>query len=156
MSCYDHKGKNCVCEVVRFIKDLQDNAVDNCRDCETSCFLEPLGDLGKGRVGGARDRNNPNTRVFVLYNKEGELFKALVDNHCDGYEKSKYFRVEDVFDGCCATLRVLEKVSKCEDNEESGRGREKFVSTDTCITVDLACFCAIQCIADVFLPDVCN
>ena len=32
-----HKEKNCICEVVRAIKDIQDAAEDIC-DCPANCF----------------------------------------------------------------------------------------------------------------------
>lgn len=93
---------------------------------------------------------------------------------------SPFFRVEDVFGDCCATLRVLAPVD--EDGEVvdvfNGNGDGKgghnhgnnndgnldldeledvvdFEKTDSCLTVDLAAFVAIQCIADVDL-DICR
>jgi hypothetical protein len=158
----DIRSGNCVCEVVRAIKDIQDSAVeDECTEC-SSCFTEPLGSL----VSPAR-RDPVDTRVFVLSNEEGEPFHAFFsgeNNAC----VSIFFRVEDVFDNCCATLRVLvpgrrEGGNFVPVNLISG-GKldlskvcqvERFRASNDCITVDLKCFCAVQCIADVNLG-ICN
>lgn len=155
-------NSGCVCDVVRAIKDIQDNAVmdDECVDCP-SCFLEPLGSL----VSPAR-RDRADTRVFVLKNADGSPFHAFFsgeNNAC----VSIFFRVEDVFDNCCATLRVLIPGrrdgatfipinlvgggDKCCINLERVCQVERFRASNDCITVDLNCFCAIQCIADVDL-----
>ncbi|MDG5473011.1 CotY/CotZ family spore coat protein [Jeotgalibacillus sp. ET6] len=166
MSCCGKKDnvsgfEGCVCEVVRAIKDIQDNAVEEeCQPCLTSCFLEPLGDLT------SPSRRRPaDTRVFILKTKDGSPFHAFYrdgdrfDHDCI----SIYFRVESIFDNCCATLRVLEPKDKEGDEVDllSDCGSKinlkklckvyDFESTDSCITVDLNCFCAVQCIKDVFL-----
>ncbi|TDL35299.1 spore coat protein CotZ [Jeotgalibacillus sp. S-D1] len=155
--------ESCVCEVVRAIKDIQDAEVE-CPPCLTSCFLEPLGDLT------SPSRRHPaDTRVFVLKTKDGSPFHAFFhENH--GKEHgciSIYFRVEDIFDNCCATLRVLKPVDKERDtvNLFTDCGSklnlsklckvDYFEATDSCITVDLKCFCAVQCIKDVYL-DICD
>lgn len=98
-------SKSCVCEVVRAIKDIQDNAEDVC-ECPTNCFLEPLGTLVS-----PSKRQNADTRVFVLKTADGSPFHAFFrgsDCSC----VSIFFRVEDVFDNCCAVLRVLEPQKK--------------------------------------------
>ena len=42
----ERHSKNCICEVVRAIKDIQDmGANDDCNGCSTSCFMEPLGGI---------------------------------------------------------------------------------------------------------------
>ncbi|SDN15117.1 CotY/CotZ family spore coat protein [Bacillus sp. OK048] len=158
-----NSSNGCVCDVVRAIKDIQDNAAldDECVDCP-SCFLEPLGSL----VSPAR-RDRADTRVFVLKNADGSPFHAFFsgeNNAC----VSIFFRVEDVFDNCCATLRVLipgrrddngrfipvnlvAGGDKCCINLERVCQVDRFRASNDCITVDLNCFCAIQCIADVDL-----
>lgn len=155
----DLRSGNCVCEVVRAIKDIQDNAIEpvECAEC-SSCFMEPLGSL----VSPTR-RDPVDTRVFVLSNEEGEPFHAFFsgeNNAC----VSIFFRVEDVFDNCCATLRVLVPGRREGGNFvpvnllTNGRvdlGKvcqvERFRASNDCITVDLKCFCGVQCIADVNL-----
>jgi hypothetical protein len=153
MSSNDKKNRfdtNCVCDVVKFINELQDAVTDN---CPTGCDTPFLG----------ANANAPfaNTRPFLLYTKEGELFKAVAfqktgqGHHDFVCVRSPIFRVESV-DDCCAVLRVLvtnqEKYDP--DHETIGeicdflKGNEDLFATSSCITVDLNCFCAIQCLRD--------
>lgn len=152
-------GGGCVCEVVRAILDIQNQAVRNdCSTCTTNCFLEPLG----GIVSPARSAAD--TRVFTLLTKTGTPFVASFSS--DSVEEvcaSIYFRVEDIFEDCCATLRVLIPLDDSRDpvdllTEDGSRVSLRaacdvvnFIASDSCITVDLSCFCAVQCIADVNL-----
>jgi hypothetical protein len=159
----DSRSSNgCVCDVVRAIKNIQDNAVldDECVDCP-SCFLEPLGSL----VSPAR-KDRADTRVFVLKNADGSPFHAFFNGAANACV-SIFFRVEDVFDNCCATLRVLipgqkdgrdfvpinlvAGGDKCCINLEKVCQVNAFRASNDCITVDLNCFCAIQCVCDVDL-----
>jgi len=178
-SVHGFSKSNCICDVVRAIKDIQDAATDNdCAACQ-SCFLEPLGGLV------SPSRHQADTRVFMLLTKDGTPFKAFFrhfdrfDNgnghHHDDKDKDKggkkgknescfsvFFRVEDVFDGCCATLRVLVPFDRDDkeielinkdgnlDLNEICNVRD-FRLSNSCITVDLNCFCGIECVADVFL-----
>ncbi|HWI47597.1 MAG TPA: CotY/CotZ family spore coat protein [Rummeliibacillus sp.] len=155
-----HKNKNCVCDVVRAILDIQNQGVNDDCDCPTNCFLEPLG----GLVSPTRS-NNVDTRVFMLLTEDGTPFKAFFresgSSDCSCF--SVFFRVEDVFDGCCATLRVLEPLTLDNNDVQliADHGQDldlrnlckvrKFAATNSCITVDLNCFCGVQCIKDVFL-----
>lgn len=170
---------NCICEVVRAIRRIQDLREElDCDDCRTDCFLTPLGSLSP-------NRRRANTRVFTLSTDDGDLFKAFFrhlrrererdrereisptnqnerERDCENENCfSVFFRVQNVFDNCCATLEVL------EPRDERGRrvrlfknGKldfaefcrvERFERTGSCITVDLKCFCAIQCVKDVFI-----
>ena len=152
------KAKGCVCEVVRAILDIQNQAViDDCSTCTTNCFLEPLGGIS------SPPRIIADTRVFTLLNKDGSPFLAsFSDDVADG--TSIYFRVEDIFDGCCATLRVLIPMGAGDTvvdlldvdtgtrfNFRAASDVVSFMGSDSCVTVDLSCFCAVQCIADVDL-----
>jgi hypothetical protein len=156
-----HRG--CVCEVVRAIKDIQDSAEDNC-ECPSNCFLEPLGAISPT----SKHNKMPDTRVFVLKTADGSPFHAFFKND-DCACVSIFFRVEDIFDNCCAVLRVLRPVKRV-DNPSGPDSYESlnivddccidlkkvceldgFRATNDCITVDLSCFCAVQCIADVYL-----
>ncbi|MDI2589648.1 CotY/CotZ family spore coat protein [Psychrobacillus sp. NEAU-3TGS] len=157
--------RGCVCDVVRAIKDIQDQATnDDCPQCPTNCFLEPLGGLVSPAA-----RHRADTRVFMLLTKDGDPFKAFFrdTDNCDNDCISVFFRVEDIFDGCCATLRVLEPLdaNRHEVDLLNEYGTQinlrklckvrNFRLTGSCITVDLNCFCAIECVADVFL-NVCD
>lgn len=169
---------NCICEVVRAIRRVQDIREDrDCDDCRTDCFLTPLGSL----VNPSRQRAN--TRVFMLLNEKGDPFKAMFNRRRRRHDNDRdrnlpnelnnererdcdncfsvFFRVQNVFDNCCATLQVL------EPRDERGRrvdlfknGKldfdaicrvERFEATGSCVTVDLKCFCAVQCVRDVFI-----
>jgi len=153
-----HSTSGCVCDVVRSILDIQDNVQDNC-GCGSNCFMEPLGSIRPNM------KERVNTRVFSLKNADGSPFHAFFKG-CSDACVSIYFRVEEVFDNCCATLRVLKPLD-CEgcpvDLTEHGKccidfskvcKVEEFEATNDCVTVDLSCFCAIQCIEDINL-DLC-
>ncbi|MFD1735351.1 CotY/CotZ family spore coat protein [Bacillus salitolerans] len=148
---------DCVCDVVNFIADLQD-AVEDDLDCPTNC-LRPV-------LGAFENKHKANTRPFILYTEDGKPFEAFFkpetdecpcgeEHHgkkLDFYCKSIFFRVESV-DGCCAVLRVLEPDclhSNCPQIADTDNLRR----TCSCITVDLRCFCAIQCLDDTFIPGV--
>lgn len=172
-----HDDRGCICEVVKSILKIQNTAVKHdCDTCGTSCFLEPLGGL-------SNRTKNADTRVFMLLDELGRPFKVMARS---GYHffPTCFFRVEDVFGDCCATLRALEPVV-VPYGEESTRGSErsevdevnsddfvvdlttnninpevfsnirKFKKTETCVTVDLNNFTAIQCVADCDL-NICN
>ncbi len=163
-SVHGFSKNRCVCDVVRAIKDIQDAVTDmDCPVCPTNCFLEPLG----GLVSPSRDQAD--TRVFMLLTKDGTPFKSFFrDTDCPDTDCfSVFFRVEDIFDGCCATLRVLEPLNRHrkEVNLLTDCGTklnlkkicevQNFRLSSSCITVDLNCFCGVECVADVFL-DVCE
>ncbi|EGQ27154.1 spore coat protein Y [Sporosarcina newyorkensis 2681] len=177
---------NCICEVVRFIKRVQSTSPEvDCVECDTDCFMAPLGSLtlpARGRV---------NTRVFSLLTDDGDYFKAVfrggkrnhrprpqpraTEDEVSGRRPgpspapstscvSVFFRVQKVFDSCCATLQVLQPLKDGRPFDITNNGKicvEKicqvngFEATDTCLTVDLSCFCGIQCIDDVFI-DFCD
>ncbi|MGG1679416.1 CotY/CotZ family spore coat protein [Neobacillus sp. NRS-1170] len=162
---HDFDG-HCVCEVVRTINDIQNNAVSptECTGC-SSCFNEPLGSLVS-----PTETEPFDTRVFVLSNADGSPFHAFFSGENEACV-SIFFRVEEVFDNCCATLRVLvpgngDKGRFCPVYLVSSKGRccidlrkvcevDQFMASNDCVTVDLKCFCGVQCIADVFL-DICG
>lgn len=177
-----HKS-NCICEVVRFIKRVQSTSpVVDCEVCDTDCFMAPLGSLVspvRGRV---------NTRVFSLLTDDGDYFKAIfkgghktyptqqprnsndteLSNRKPPYHPiscvSVFFRVQKVFDSCCATIQVLQPFHNDTPIDIYENGKicleklckvNRFGPTNTCLTVDLSCFCGIQCIDDVFI-DFCD
>lgn len=168
-----HNDRGCICEVVKSILKIQNAAVrHDCDTCGTSCFLEPLGGL-------SHRSKNADTRVFMLLDELGRPFKVMARR---GYNffPTIFFRVEDVFGDCCATLRALEYVVVPNGSAPSGGGSgagsdmadgfdvdnsvvdlennninpeifadiRKFKKTETCVTVDLNNFTAIQCVAD--------
>ncbi len=163
---------NCICEVVRAIKDIQDTVIEENCECPSNCFNEPLGSI----VSPATSNNRVNTRVIVLKTADGSPFHAFfknVNSNRITLCPSIFFRVEEVFDNCCATLRVLvptQTTSTCDNSDsiaddccidletlcEDVNINNGFTATDDCITVDLNCFCAVQCIIDTHVDDVCD
>lgn len=160
-STHDH---DCICEVVRYIKRVQDVSDNNndCNECSNDCFMAPLGSVSPSRA-------NVNTRAFLLVDKHGKPFetfyKQISSDPTDCcFKKSVFFRVQSIFDGCCATLQVLEPLNgttpvdifDCHGhlNLEALCDITGFRRTETCITVDLDCFCGIQCFLDTFV-DLC-
>ena len=134
------RERGCVCEVVRFIHNLQSQVKPDPRKVH-GCTRPTLDD-------DCHDKNN--TRPFVLYLKDGSLFKAFFE-HDSLILRSPIFRVEKI-DGCCALLRVLRIVPEPNAKEADitvAFSRDvKLAKTDSFITVDLNCFCGIQCIED--------
>jgi hypothetical protein len=153
----------CVCEVLRAIKDIQDAAIDDeCLECTTSCFMEPLGTFAS-----PGNRRRADTRVFTLQTDDGDFFKAFFKDRTpnEGDCLSIFFRVENVFDNCCATLRVLKPfIGNKEANLFDNKGKLNFHElckvnnwkrTNSCLTIDTKCFCAIQCVDDIDL-NICD
>lgn len=157
------RDNGCICEVVKTILKLQNHAVKHDDKCGTSCFIEPIGGLSK--------HGHADTRVFMLLDRNGKPFKVLAKK---GYtwQCTPFFRVEDVFGDCCATLRAVgfqmtpggaeldeeeadtvfaEDNCACDIDPVAMGEIKKFKKTETCVTVDLNDFTAIQCIADVDL-----
>ncbi|AIK37401.1 spore coat protein [Bacillus pseudomycoides] len=164
MSCKDerhdhhHHRSNCVCDVVKFIDELQDCASSA---CPTGCDAPFL-----GANQGAKFAN---TRPFLLYTTEGELFSSVffLENdpttpNDDICARSPIFRVESV-DDCCAVLRILVPPTLTRETSQTPEDIvcaflkqtiPQLISTNLSITVDLNCFCAIQCLRDVNVPGV--
>ncbi|HWL27139.1 MAG TPA: CotY/CotZ family spore coat protein [Ureibacillus sp.] len=171
--------QGCICEVVKSILKIQNAAVrHDCDTCGTSCFLEPLGGL-------SHRTRNADTRVFMLLDELGKPFKVIA-RRGQNFFYTCFFRVEDVFGDCCATLRALAPIEAANgghaDFEAPGEEAEngivddliffeedhndnmdptrfgdirRFKKTETCVTVNLDNFTAIQCVADVDL-NICN
>lgn len=150
------KHHGCICEVVETILELQNHAShDEDFNCGTSCFLEPLGGINRP------SRHHADSRVFMLLNSDGTPFRILYYDKKHGWFETHYFRVEDVFGDCCATLRAVKPADDQNDpiplyndgilDVAALNAICKFVKTDNCVTVDLSRFAGIQCIADVDL-----
>ncbi|EJQ53466.1 hypothetical protein IEQ_00964 [Bacillus cereus BAG6X1-2] len=149
MSCNENKhssSSHCVVDVVKFINELQDCSTTT---CGSGCEIPFLGAHNSASVA--------NTRPFILYTKDGEPFKAFAPSGNNKHCKSPIFRVESVDDGSCAVLRVLvvtiggDPVPHDDDPICTflNQHNTKLRATNTCLTVDLDCFCAIQCLRDV-------
>ncbi|WP_017152793.1 CotY/CotZ family spore coat protein [Bacillus bingmayongensis] len=157
MSCnderHDRHHSSCVCDVVKFIDELQDCATGS--GCPTGCEIPFLGANASAPVA--------NTRPFTLFTKFGGTFTAnfFVPTGATTFVAgtSPIFRVESV-DDCCAVLRVLALRSATGTIDPTTSFIEVFtsgntlVATNSCITVDLKCFCAIECLPDVNISGV--
>lgn len=163
-------GKSdCLCEVLRYIKRIQKTSpAADCVECENDCLLAPLGSLSPART-------PINTRVFSLFTKKGEYFKAFYKLPTNTQSARRggsgggntpsnpfscfsiFFRVQKVTDSCCATIQVLKPVLPAGKSLFSPCGNLncdaldqiiEFEATGVCLTIDLDCFCGIQCILD--------
>jgi len=165
--------EHCVSDVIKFIEELQECAT---HACPTGCDVPFLG----------ANPNVPlaNTRPFLLYLANGELFRvpAFFTNQGMGQgqgqgqggdgnqnmntEKcvdSVVFRVESVDDNC-AVLRALVSNNQAGGNDgnknqtvtfcdmvtgsNNKNNQNMFFASNTCVTVDLDFFAAIQCLRD--------
>ncbi|MFD2044259.1 CotY/CotZ family spore coat protein [Ornithinibacillus salinisoli] len=158
MSCSQGKfQEDCVCEVVRKIVKAQDEvaaaANDNC--CTTGC-KQSIDQLLSPTVSPV-----DTTIPFLLYCKgDCDLFVAtgVKGNAVYDCVETAVFRAKKIDKGCCAVLELLEfeeapcpphhhdkKASGCDLIVPPNTGN--LVETGICITVDLHCFCAIQCLS---------
>lgn len=149
---HSSSSNNCVAEVVRFINDLQNAVVEPC--CLTNCLNPVLGER--------LEALQANTRPFILFGEDGNPFTAYFrkKQRCESFDDFKLcpsfvFRVECV-EGDCAILRVLKMEKDRHEHEmeyDSDDCSPRFCLelTDSCITCNLNCFCAIQCLEDVRL-----
>ena len=162
---------NCVAEVVAFINELQNAVVEPC--CLTNCLNPVLGER--------LESLQANTRPFILFGRDGRPFTAYFrqrtrrfNEECRFNEEGRFneercecgfqeeqrlcpsfvFRVECV-EGNCAILRVLKMEQNRRQREEDCfddcSPRFCLELTDSCITVDLDAFSAIECLEDVRL-----
>ncbi|EJQ42433.1 MULTISPECIES: CotY/CotZ family spore coat protein [Bacillus cereus group] len=137
---------NCVSNVVRFIHELQECATTT---CGSGCEVPFLGAHNSASVA--------NTRPFILYTKDGTLFEAFAPSGSLTSCTSPIFRVESIDDDGCAVLRVLTVTIGGDPVSPGDNPICTFLNvptatlrgTNSCITVDLSCFCAIQCLRDV-------
>ncbi|OAK37368.1 CotY/CotZ family spore coat protein [Bacillus wiedmannii] len=125
---------NCVSNVVRFIHELQECATTT---CGSGCEVPFLGAHNSSSVA--------NTRPFILYTKTGEPFEAFAPTASLSSCRSPIFRVESIDDDDSSPVPP--------DNDPIctflAVPNARLISTNTCLTVDLSCFCAIQCLRDV-------
>lgn len=147
----------CIAEVVKTIEKLQNRAIRHDDRCPTSCFLEPIGGL-------TNQSRQANTRLFMLLDELGRPFKVVFMDEENNIQFTPLFRVEDIFNGHCATLRavapiqadgttIVNLVDPATNNliPQNFMQIDNYELTNTCVTVDLNDFTAIQCVADVNL-----
>lgn len=125
------RTNHCIRNLLKLIHLLQENSVN--RTCLEDGCTRPY-------LGPNINQICYNTRVITLYTKNGTL---LSSNYQDNGNmiSSSFFRVEKVFDNC-VTLRVLAKVD------------DHFISTNSFITVNLGCICAVKCVMDTVVSNL--
>jgi hypothetical protein len=158
MSCSHGKhSSECVCDVVRKIVRAQNEvaaAQDNC--CTTGC------EQSIEQLLAPTTANGPTTIPFLLYCKgDCDLFFATgVRPHNSMFDciETPVFKANSLKKDCCVEIELLEfetgtatnlipphpPKNACSFIPHNTTGN--FVETGVCITVDLHCFCAIQCL----------
>ena len=135
--------ESCVCNVVKFIHELQ--------ACVSTSFSSQF---KASFLGPHHTKKAANTRPFILFTKSGNPFEAYVPS-TNKYCRSPIFRVESVDEDCCAVLRAL--IVIVGKGPDTGPDpvctyltipHAELRATSSCITVDLHCFCGIQCLRD--------
>ncbi|MDM5187521.1 CotY/CotZ family spore coat protein [Bacillus sp. DX4.1] len=135
---------SCVCDIVQFIHELQESP--------SKAYKIPF-------LGSHYKTGIPNTRPFILFTKSGKPFEAYVPSKSSNC-RSPIFRVESVDKDCCAVLRALIVVIREEPDSSPNPvctyltlRHAELRATPSCITVDLTCFCGIQCLRDASIPN---
>lgn len=125
---------SCIKNLLKLICLLQKNSLNTCV-LDEGCTKPYLGPV----------MNNLcyNTRVLTLYKKNGEIFEASYEDENGNINNSSLFRIQNVSDDC-ATLLIL--------NNENG----EYYSTGQFITIKISCICAIRCLEDVALDNLCE
>lgn len=123
----------CIAKILKVIEILQNNTCCS-PACDEGCDRPILGPTASVLC--------YNTRPINLYTRAGGLFTATYTT-ADGTEAtSTTFRVEQV-NNCCAKLRILVNTDGV------------ITSTNSFITVNLKCMCAVSCLDDVALENIC-
>jgi spore coat protein Z len=138
----ENENGNCICEILKVILVLQENACpDNCLD---SC--------DRPMLGGGANCLICNTRPVMLYtcgsNSEALSMPVSKDiTTCtEATDCSNIFRVEKL-DGCCCTLRVL------QPNPDT-TSLNPYVGTNSFFTINTNCLCCIRCLNDTYIDCV--
>ena len=119
----------CFAKILKTIEILQ-NKADNSLCCEEGCDRPFLGPTTSTIC--------YNTRPVQFYTRSGELFNAQYTSNGKTLY-SNIFRVERVND-CCCKCRIL--VKGCDDT---------ISATDSFVTINLRCMCALKCLNDIAL-----
>jgi hypothetical protein len=184
MSCNDNHKKrrdnNCVSDVVKFINELQDCATNT---CPTGCDVPFLGANPNVPLANTRPfllflANGELFRVPAFLNRDmRDRDRDRDDDDDDKSDNNKnrrrkncvdsvVFRVESVDDNC-AVLRALVSIDRNRDNDKDDNKdkdraqdfcdlveNDMLVASNTCVTVDLDAFVAIQCLRDVHVNNL--
>lgn len=164
MSC--NGNSTCVCNVVRDIVSAQDEVTNNNGGCCSTSCEQSIRDLLSPSTGN-NNATGYTTIPFILYCKENcspfissSVYQAPIGNTGNTYfgcVETPVFRAKKFVDDgdCCVILELLlpatEGGATIDRGNEvcdffPGNSRRDFQATGICITVDLNCFCAIQCL----------
>lgn len=165
MSCCSHgkQSGECVCDVVRKIVLAQNEVADAQDDCcSTGCSQAIDKLLNPTTI----SPDGPTTIPFLLYCKgDCDLFFATGVKNNNGAAagtgaftcvETPVFKAKKFKKGCCVELELL-KFDTDPGCIVGHKGHTDhcfippnttgdFIETGICITVDLHCFCAIQCL----------
>ncbi|PDY48798.1 CotY/CotZ family spore coat protein [Bacillus pseudomycoides] len=140
--------ESCVCNVVKFIYELQECASTAYSSQYNAPFLRPH-----------YTAKAANTRPFILFTNEGNPFEIYVPA-TNKYCHSPIFRVESVDENCYAVLQALIVIVGKEPDTSPNPvctylniPHAKLHATPSSVTVDLHCFCGIQCLRDAFVAN---
>ncbi len=123
----------CIAKILKVIEILQNNTSNDC--CDEGC--------DKPFLGPTLNCICYNTRPITLYTRSGDLFTANYTNN-NIELTSNVFRVERV-DDCCCKLRIL----------AFDADTQSYTATNSFITVNLKCMCAVACLSDLALENIC-
>jgi hypothetical protein len=134
---------NCVCEILKVILTLQQNA------CPETC----LDTCDRPMLGGGPNCLICNTRPVMLYTCCGNgtpwsmpTTKDVSAAATSAVTKSNVFRVEKI-EGNCATFRVL------ADNPDT-TSLNPYIATNSFFTMNLDCCCVCRCLSDTYVECV--
>jgi hypothetical protein len=141
--CNNETEQNCVCEILKVILALQQNA------CPDTC----LDTCDRPMLGGGPNCLICNTRPVMLYTCCSGSTPISMPTTKDvqaastaSVTTSSVFRVEKI-EGNCATFRVL------ADNTDS-TSLNPYVATNSFFTMNLNCCCMCRCLSDTYVECV--
>ncbi|WP_158638489.1 CotY/CotZ family spore coat protein [Metabacillus litoralis] len=133
---YNDSNPNCVYKALQELKEQQDQLEGS----PTSCFSSLFKKLFK-----------VDTIPFLLFNEDGLFELAGLQygekDHDHHHFHTKFFRIEHLDEEKnCASLSLLRPISIYSSYVDDICAVDRLERTNICVTVDLSCFCAIQCL----------
>jgi hypothetical protein len=127
---------NCIFEALQELK-IQQDQLEGSASC---CFSSLLKKLLK-----------VDTIPFMLLSEDGPFVLAGLQygaNHCNHkHFHTSIFRIESLDrEKNCATLSLLKPITLYGSEAKEICEIERLIRTNICVTVDLNCFCAVQCL----------
>ena len=127
------KNNRCIANLLKFVNLLQKNSTIDNQDI--TCTKPYLGPICRTIC--------YNTRPITIYTKNGDLFETTYTFNNETLTSST-FRVEKVEDNC-VTLLIL-----------ATNPDETYTNTNSFITINLKCICAVKCLNDTIVENLCN